>query len=46
MNYKPIEMLDRMESLFEQELSKKSPYDVMLWADTTKAMLKHFGASD
>jgi len=45
-DYKPIQMLNKMEQLLQQEFDKMSHYDVMFYSEISKDLLKLFGTRD
>jgi len=45
-DYKPIEMLDKVENLFTQEFERISHYDLMFYSEMTQNMLAHFKDKD
>lgn len=42
LDYKPIEMILKIESLFRQEFDRISHYDLMFYAEITKDLLTVF----
>ena len=45
-NYKPIEMLEKVENLFTYEFERISHYDLMFYSEMTQNMLAHFKLKD
>jgi glycogen synthase len=45
-NYKPVEMLDKLEKLLVQEFDKISHYDLMFYAEMTRDMLTMYEVKD
>lgn len=45
-NYKPIEMLEKVENLFTFEFERISHYDLMFYSEMTQNMLAHFKQKD
>ena len=44
--YKPIQMLNKMEYLLKQEFDSMSHYDLMFYSEISKDLLKVFGTKD
>lgn len=44
--YKPIQMLNKMEALLKQDFDKISHYDLMFYSEVSKDLLKLFGDRD
>lgn len=45
-NYKPVEMLDKLEKLLVSEFDKISHFDLMFYADMTRDMLSSYQEKD
>ena len=45
-NYKPIETLDRLETLFRNEFDRISHYDLLFYSEMTKDMLLIYREQD
>jgi len=45
-NYKPVEMLEKVEKLFIAEFDKISHYDLMFYAEMTRDMLGMYSEKD
>jgi hypothetical protein len=45
-NYKPVEMLDKLEKLLVSEFEKISHYDLMFYAEMTRDMLGMYKDKD
>lgn len=45
-NYKPVEMLDRLETLLNNEFDRISHYDLLFYSEMTKDMLSMYKEQD
>ena len=45
-NYKPIQMLDKMEALLKSEFDRISHYDLMFYSEMSKDLVKIFKQKD
>lgn len=45
-NYKPVEMLDKLETLLKAEFDKISHYDLLFYAGITREMAQMFKDKD
>lgn len=45
-DYKPIQMLNKMEFLLHQEFDRISHYDLMFYSEMSKDLFKLFGKRD
>lgn len=46
LNYKPLEMTNKLEKIFVEEFDRISFYDLMYYSEITKDLLNVFNAKD